>query len=158
MSQSIKKLHLMNFQVIKWNTLKIKFHHTFFPDSKSPSSPLNLADQRLLDASTQFQKKQGKSNIDVWWLFDDGGNVLYTLKTWKKKYWSNFELIVNRYFSGSSYIDYKFVLLNSNMIMCFLNHSQILVKMQVWHCWFHILLQPRRSGKIVRSECSLVEK
>uniref|UniRef100_A0A8B9SEV8 Solute carrier family 12 member 2 n=1 Tax=Apteryx owenii TaxID=8824 RepID=A0A8B9SEV8_APTOW len=41
----------------------------------STSSPLNLADQRLLDASTQFQKKQGKSNIDVWWLFDDGGNT-----------------------------------------------------------------------------------
>ncbi|XP_040977390.1 solute carrier family 12 member 2-like isoform X4 [Aquila chrysaetos chrysaetos] len=40
--------------------------------SKGPSSPLNLADQRLLDATTQFQKKQSKSNIDVWWLFDDG--------------------------------------------------------------------------------------
>lgn len=48
----------------------------FFPDLKIPSSPLNLTDQRLLDASSQFQKKQGKSNIDVWWLFDDGGNVL----------------------------------------------------------------------------------
>ncbi|KFQ87828.1 Solute carrier family 12 member 2, partial [Phoenicopterus ruber ruber] len=55
--------------------------------SKSPSSPLNLADQRLLDASTQFQKKQGKSNIDVWWLFDDGGLTLlipYLLTTKKK--------------------------------------------------------------------------
>ncbi|KFV49389.1 Solute carrier family 12 member 2, partial [Tyto alba] len=56
-------------------------------DSKSPSAPLNLADQRLLDASTQFQKKQGKSNIDVWWLFDDGGLTLlipYLLTTKKK--------------------------------------------------------------------------
>ncbi|XP_005240430.3 solute carrier family 12 member 2 [Falco peregrinus] len=56
-------------------------------DSKRPSSPLNLADQRLLDASTQFQKKQGKSNIDVWWLFDDGGLTLlipYLLTTKKK--------------------------------------------------------------------------
>ncbi|KFP91244.1 Solute carrier family 12 member 2, partial [Apaloderma vittatum] len=56
-------------------------------DSKTPSSPLNLADQRLLDASTQFQKKQGKSNIDVWWLFDDGGLTLlipYLLTTKKK--------------------------------------------------------------------------
>ncbi|XP_010184961.1 PREDICTED: solute carrier family 12 member 2-like, partial [Mesitornis unicolor] len=55
--------------------------------SKSPSSPLNLADQRLLDASTQFQKKQGKSNIDVWWLFDDGGLTLlipYLITTKKK--------------------------------------------------------------------------
>ncbi|XP_009474611.1 PREDICTED: solute carrier family 12 member 2 [Nipponia nippon] len=56
-------------------------------DLKSRSSPLNLADQRLLDASTQFQKKQGKSNIDVWWLFDDGGLTLlipYLLTTKKK--------------------------------------------------------------------------
>uniref|UniRef100_A0A8C8BLI6 Solute carrier family 12 member 2 n=1 Tax=Otus sunia TaxID=257818 RepID=A0A8C8BLI6_9STRI len=53
----------------------------------SNQSPLNLADQRLLDASTQFQKKQGKSNIDVWWLFDDGGLTLlipYLLTTKKK--------------------------------------------------------------------------
>ncbi|NXH23726.1 S12A2 protein, partial [Myiagra hebetior] len=55
--------------------------------SKSSSSPLNLADQRLLDASSQFQKKQGKSNIDVWWLFDDGGLTLlipYLITTKKK--------------------------------------------------------------------------
>uniref|UniRef100_A0A8C0VAM3 Solute carrier family 12 member 2 n=1 Tax=Cyanistes caeruleus TaxID=156563 RepID=A0A8C0VAM3_CYACU len=53
----------------------------------SKSSPLNLADQRLLDASSQFQKKQGKSNIDVWWLFDDGGLTLlipYLITTKKK--------------------------------------------------------------------------
>lgn len=68
----------MIFKAIKQNTSKPKFHHIFFTDSKS--SPLNLADQRLLDASSQFQKKQGKSNIDVWWLFDDGGNVLCNLK------------------------------------------------------------------------------
>lgn len=59
-------------------------------DLKSPSSPLNLTDQRLLDASSQFQKKQGKSNIDVWWLFDDGGLTLLipylitTKKKWKE--------------------------------------------------------------------------
>ncbi|KFW87769.1 Solute carrier family 12 member 2, partial [Phalacrocorax carbo] len=56
-------------------------------DSKSSSSPLNLADQRLLDASAQFQKKQGRNNIDVWWLFDDGGLTLlipYLLTTKKK--------------------------------------------------------------------------
>uniref|UniRef100_A0A8C5XA63 Solute carrier family 12 member 2 n=1 Tax=Malurus cyaneus samueli TaxID=2593467 RepID=A0A8C5XA63_9PASS len=59
---------------------------TSHKDSKS-SSPLNLADQRLLDASSQFQKKQGKSNIDVWWLFDDGGLTLlipYLITTKKK--------------------------------------------------------------------------
>lgn len=29
--------------------------------------------QKLVEASTQFKKKQGKGTIDVWWLFDDGG-------------------------------------------------------------------------------------
>lgn len=41
--------------------------------------PLNVADQKLLEASTQFQKKQGKNTIDVWWLFDDGGKVVTML-------------------------------------------------------------------------------
>uniref|UniRef100_A0A674K4T9 Solute carrier family 12 member 2 n=1 Tax=Terrapene triunguis TaxID=2587831 RepID=A0A674K4T9_9SAUR len=52
-----------------------------------PRTPLNLADQRLLDSSSQFQKKQGKNTIDVWWLFDDGGLTLlipYLLTTKKK--------------------------------------------------------------------------
>ncbi|KAL7980057.1 hypothetical protein Chor_001325 [Crotalus horridus] len=31
--------------------------------------------QRLLEASLQFKKKQGKGSIDVWWLFDDGGKT-----------------------------------------------------------------------------------
>ncbi|XP_062985535.1 solute carrier family 12 member 2 [Elgaria multicarinata webbii] len=54
---------------------------------KDPKVPLNMSDQRLLDASSQFQKKQGKKNIDVWWLFDDGGLTLlipYLLTTKKK--------------------------------------------------------------------------
>ncbi|KAL3062367.1 hypothetical protein OYC64_002220 [Pagothenia borchgrevinki] len=42
-------------------------------DSKSP---LSLTDQRLLENSQQFKKKQGKGTIDVWWLFDDGGLTL----------------------------------------------------------------------------------
>uniref|UniRef100_A0A8D0L9S1 Solute carrier family 12 member 2 n=1 Tax=Sphenodon punctatus TaxID=8508 RepID=A0A8D0L9S1_SPHPU len=56
-------------------------------ESKGKSAPLNLADQRLLDASSQFQSKQGKNTIDVWWLFDDGGLTLlipYLLTTKKK--------------------------------------------------------------------------
>ncbi|NXK94574.1 S12A2 protein, partial [Formicarius rufipectus] len=59
----------------------------FPPFYSKSSSPLNVADQRLLDASSQFQKKQGKSNIDVWWLFDDGGLTLlipYLITTKKK--------------------------------------------------------------------------
>ncbi|CAJ1069672.1 solute carrier family 12 member 2 [Xyrichtys novacula] len=38
--------------------------------------PLSLTDQRLLETSQQFKKKQGKGTIDVWWLFDDGGLTL----------------------------------------------------------------------------------
>lgn len=41
-----------------------------FTESKSPLSP---TEQRLLESSQQFKKKQGKGTIDVWWLFDDGG-------------------------------------------------------------------------------------
>uniref|UniRef100_A0A4W3H557 Solute carrier family 12 member 1-like n=2 Tax=Callorhinchus milii TaxID=7868 RepID=A0A4W3H557_CALMI len=42
---------------------------------------------RLLEASIQFQKNQGKGTIDVWWLFDDGGLTVlvpYLLTTRKK--------------------------------------------------------------------------
>ncbi|XP_025901538.1 solute carrier family 12 member 1 isoform X1 [Nothoprocta perdicaria] len=45
--------------------------------------------QKLLEASTQFKKKQGKGTIDVWWLFDDGGltilipYILTIRKKWK---------------------------------------------------------------------------
>uniref|UniRef100_A0A452UQ19 Solute carrier family 12 member 3 n=1 Tax=Ursus maritimus TaxID=29073 RepID=A0A452UQ19_URSMA len=59
----------------------VSFSHT------RPAVPLNVADQKLLEASTQFQKKQGKNTIDVWWLFDDGGLTLlipYLLTTKKK--------------------------------------------------------------------------
>ncbi|KAE8635468.1 hypothetical protein XENTR_v10002632 [Xenopus tropicalis] len=57
-------------------------------DSKGQGISLDTADQRLLDASLQFQKKQGKSTIDVWWLFDDGGLTLLIpyLITSKKKW------------------------------------------------------------------------
>ncbi|KAM5178354.1 solute carrier family 12 member 1 isoform 3-T3 [Callospermophilus lateralis] len=45
--------------------------------------------QKLVEASSQFKKKQGKGTMDVWWLFDDGGLTLlipYILtlrKKWK---------------------------------------------------------------------------
>ncbi|XP_075908736.1 solute carrier family 12 member 1-like isoform X3 [Petromyzon marinus] len=48
---------------------------------------LNAADQKLLDGSSQFQRRQGKGTVDVWWLFDDGGLTLlipYILTTKKK--------------------------------------------------------------------------
>ncbi|XP_055731355.1 solute carrier family 12 member 2 isoform X1 [Salvelinus fontinalis] len=54
---------------------------------KSPQT-LNVADQRLLDASQLFKRKQGKGTVDVWWLFDDGGLTLLIpyLLTNKKKW------------------------------------------------------------------------
>ncbi|XP_026142683.1 solute carrier family 12 member 1 [Carassius auratus] len=53
------------------------------------SSDLAKMNQRLVEASGQFKKKQGKGTIDVWWLFDDGGltlllpHILTTRKKWK---------------------------------------------------------------------------
>lgn len=35
--------------------------------------------QKLVEASTQFKKKQGKGTIDVWWLFDDGGKTFQNI-------------------------------------------------------------------------------
>lgn len=33
--------------------------------------------ERLVEASSQFKKKQPKGTIDVWWLFDDGGRCWF---------------------------------------------------------------------------------
>ncbi|KAM6981021.1 solute carrier family 12 member 1 [Aplochiton taeniatus] len=56
----------------------------------SPQSPQAMkVNERLVEASTQFQKKQPKGTIDVWWMFDDGGltlllpYILTTRKKWK---------------------------------------------------------------------------
>lgn len=35
--------------------------------------------QKLVEASAQFKKKQGKGTIDVWWLFDDGGKIFWNV-------------------------------------------------------------------------------
>uniref|UniRef100_A0A3Q3WVI1 Solute carrier family 12 member 2 n=1 Tax=Mola mola TaxID=94237 RepID=A0A3Q3WVI1_MOLML len=40
-------------------------------------TPLSRTDQHLLESSQQFKKKQGKGTIDVWWLFDDGGQLTH---------------------------------------------------------------------------------
>lgn len=55
-----------------WQRLRVlTLSHVMLPtESKAPLSP---AEQRLLESSQQFKKKQGKGTIDVWWLFDDGG-------------------------------------------------------------------------------------
>uniref|UniRef100_A0A8C5I4B4 Solute carrier family 12 member 2 n=1 Tax=Gouania willdenowi TaxID=441366 RepID=A0A8C5I4B4_GOUWI len=64
-------------------------------DKKSPSMPLNVSDQRLLEASQQFRQKQGKSTVDVWWLFDDGGlTLLIPYLLTNKKRWSDCKIRV----------------------------------------------------------------
>uniref|UniRef100_A0A8C2EGS4 Solute carrier family 12 member 2 n=1 Tax=Cyprinus carpio TaxID=7962 RepID=A0A8C2EGS4_CYPCA len=66
-----------------------------FQDKRSPTVPLNVADQRLLDASQQFQQKQGKGTIDVWWLFDDGGlTLLIPYLIANKKKWKDCKIRV----------------------------------------------------------------
>uniref|UniRef100_A0A8D0AML2 Solute carrier family 12 member 1 n=1 Tax=Sander lucioperca TaxID=283035 RepID=A0A8D0AML2_SANLU len=58
---------------------------------KSAGTPASVAkmNERMLEASAQFHKKQPKGTIDVWWLFDDGGltlllpYILTTRKKWK---------------------------------------------------------------------------
>uniref|UniRef100_A0A673LY85 Solute carrier family 12 member 2 n=1 Tax=Sinocyclocheilus rhinocerous TaxID=307959 RepID=A0A673LY85_9TELE len=64
-------------------------------DKRSPTLPLNVADQRLLDASQHFQQKQGKGTIDVWWLFDDGGlTLLIPYLIANKKKWKDCKIRV----------------------------------------------------------------
>ncbi|XP_072310145.1 solute carrier family 12 member 2 isoform X2 [Eucyclogobius newberryi] len=64
-------------------------------DKKSPTVPLNVADQRLLEASQMFQKKQGKGTVDVWWLFDDGGlTLLIPYLLTNKKRWNDCKIRV----------------------------------------------------------------
>ncbi|XP_034458609.1 solute carrier family 12 member 2 isoform X1 [Hippoglossus hippoglossus] len=64
-------------------------------DKRSPTVPLNVSDQRLLEASQQFQKKQGKGTVDVWWLFDDGGlTLLIPYLLTNKKRWKDCKIRV----------------------------------------------------------------
>ncbi|XP_075933843.1 solute carrier family 12 member 1 isoform X1 [Anarhichas minor] len=54
-----------------------------------PPPQVAKMNEKLLEASARFQKKQPKGTIDVWWLFDDGGltlllpYILTTRKKWK---------------------------------------------------------------------------
>ncbi|XP_054614108.1 solute carrier family 12 member 2 [Dunckerocampus dactyliophorus] len=64
-------------------------------DKKNATVPLNVCDQRLLEASQQFQKKQGKGTVDVWWLFDDGGlTLLIPYLLTNKKRWKDCKIRV----------------------------------------------------------------
>ncbi|KAM9366885.1 solute carrier family 12 member 1 [Symphorus nematophorus] len=54
-----------------------------------PPPQVAKMNEKLVEASAQFKKKQPKGTIDVWWLFDDGGltlllpYILTTRKKWK---------------------------------------------------------------------------
>ncbi|CAJ0966997.1 unnamed protein product [Ranitomeya imitator] len=67
----------------------------FVHQKVSAAPPMHMGEynQRLVEASEQFKKKQGKGTIDVWWLFDDGGLTLLIphILTLRKK-WSDCKL------------------------------------------------------------------
>ena len=47
------------------------------PTRPQPPASASTQQNNILNNLTQFQKKQSKGFIDVWWLYDDGG--MYTL-------------------------------------------------------------------------------
>lgn len=42
-----------------------------------PPPQVAKMNERLIEASRHFKKKQPKGTTDVWWLFDDGGRCYY---------------------------------------------------------------------------------
>ncbi|KAM6060516.1 solute carrier family 12 member 1 isoform 3-T4 [Theristicus caerulescens] len=84
----------------KASTLNISRHETKKESTINTIQSMHVGEfnQKLLEASTQFKKKQGKGTIDIWWLFDDGGLTIlipYILTIRKK--WKNCKL---RIFTG----------------------------------------------------------
>ncbi|NXK03575.1 S12A1 protein, partial [Herpetotheres cachinnans] len=84
----------------KASTLHISKHETKKESTINTIQSMHVGEfnQKLLEASTQFKKKQGKGTIDIWWLFDDGGLTIlipYILTIRKK--WKNCKL---RIFTG----------------------------------------------------------
>ncbi|NXN30951.1 S12A1 protein, partial [Nycticryphes semicollaris] len=84
----------------KANMLSISKHETKKESTINTIQSMHVSEfnQKLLEASTQFKKKQGKGTIDIWWLFDDGGLTIlipYILTIRKK--WKNCKL---RIFTG----------------------------------------------------------
>ncbi|NWS54159.1 S12A1 protein, partial [Chunga burmeisteri] len=84
----------------KASTFNISKHETKKESTINTIQSMHVGEfnQKLLEASTQFKKKQGKGTIDIWWLFDDGGLTIlipYILTIRKK--WKNCKL---RIFTG----------------------------------------------------------
>uniref|UniRef100_A0A8C3CZ33 Solute carrier family 12 member 1 n=1 Tax=Cairina moschata TaxID=8855 RepID=A0A8C3CZ33_CAIMO len=101
-SQGFDITQVLQVQATRCLTRQKSFH-IFFLISESTintiqSMHMGEFNQKLLEASTQFKKKQGKGTIDIWWLFDDGGLTIlipYILTIRKK--WKNCKL---RIFTG----------------------------------------------------------
>uniref|UniRef100_A0A3B4YXC9 Solute carrier family 12 member 2 n=1 Tax=Seriola lalandi dorsalis TaxID=1841481 RepID=A0A3B4YXC9_SERLL len=97
---SQEKSSVMKDVIVSIDTSKDSDADSSKPSSKatnkrSPTVPLNVSDQRLLEASQQFQKKQGKGTVDVWWLFDDGGlTLLIPYLLTNKKRWKDCKIRV----------------------------------------------------------------
>ncbi|NXC93656.1 S12A1 protein, partial [Certhia familiaris] len=102
-SQGFDISQVLQVQATYCLTYQTSFHIFFFLITESTINTIQSMhvgefNQRLLEASTQFKKKQGKGTIDIWWLFDDGGLTIlipYILTIRKK--WKNCKL---RIFTG----------------------------------------------------------
>ncbi|NWZ43278.1 S12A1 protein, partial [Brachypodius atriceps] len=84
----------------KASSLNISKHETKNESTINTIQSMHVGEfnQRLLEASTQFKKKQGKGTIDIWWLFDDGGlTILIPYILTLRKKWKNCKL---RIFTG----------------------------------------------------------
>ncbi|NXF85700.1 S12A1 protein, partial [Eubucco bourcierii] len=84
----------------KAGTLNISRHETKKESTINTMQSMHVGEfnQKLLEASTQFKKKQGKGTIDIWWLFDDGGlTILIPYILTLRKKWKNCKL---RIFTG----------------------------------------------------------
>ncbi|NXP31127.1 S12A1 protein, partial [Leiothrix lutea] len=84
----------------KASSLNISKHETKKESTINTIQSMHVGEfnQRLLEASTQFKKKQGKGTIDIWWLFDDGGlTILIPYILTLRKKWKNCKL---RIFTG----------------------------------------------------------
>uniref|UniRef100_A0A4W6CBW2 Solute carrier family 12 member 3 n=1 Tax=Lates calcarifer TaxID=8187 RepID=A0A4W6CBW2_LATCA len=96
-ARSVNKLHSL-LQLLSLVQLSFFASFSLSVSVCGPPPPqVAKMNERLLEASSQFKKKQPKGTIDVWWLFDDGGLTLllpYILTTRKKWKDSNLRIFI----------------------------------------------------------------
>ncbi|XP_063908850.1 bumetanide-sensitive sodium-(potassium)-chloride cotransporter isoform X1 [Zophobas morio] len=77
------------------NSMFAKKHASKVTDSTTSNSKVHQIPTFAMDNMTLFRNKQNKGNIDVWWLYDDGGLTMllpYIIST--RQAWSNCKLRV----------------------------------------------------------------